>query len=119
MFVYNYFIKQTNILCVLKGVIIMKIVNRKKFIRSNLILAILLGTILFFANNTYSNVETKYKEEYIYAGDTLWTIAQNELKNNKYFEGKDIRYVVNELKTINNLSDSSLKEGERIRIPNY
>ena len=97
----------------------MKIVNRKKFIRSNLILAILLGTILFFANNTYSNVETKYKEEYICAGDTLWTIAQNELKNNKYFDGKDIRYVVNELKTINNLSDSSLKEGERIRIPNY
>ena len=79
----------------------MKIVNRKKFIRSNLILVILLGTILFFANNTYSNVETKYKEEYIYAGDTLWTIAQNELKN------------------INNLSSSSLREGEKIKIPNY
>ena len=88
----------------------MKIVNRKKFIRSNLILVILLGTILFFANN---------KEEYIYAGDTLWTIAQNELKNNKYFYGKDIRYVVDELKNINNLSSSSLREGEKIKIPNY
>ena len=63
--------------------------------------------------------ETKYKEEYIYAGDTLWTIAQNELKNNKYFYGKDIRYVVDELKNINNLSSSSLREGEKIKIPNY
>ena len=113
MFVYNYLINRTDILY------IMKIVNRKKFIRSNLILVILLGTILFFANNTYSNVETKYKEEYIYAGDTLWTIAQNELKNNKYFYGKDIRYVVDELKNINNLSSSSLREGEKIKIPNY
>lgn len=97
----------------------MKIVNRKKFIRSNLILAILLGTILFFANNTYSNVETKYKEEYIYAGDTLWTIAQNELKNNKYFDGKDIRYVVNELKNVNNLASANLKEGDKLKIPSF
>ena len=97
----------------------MKIVNKTKFIRSSIILIILIGLIVFFATNTYSNVETKYKEEYIYAGDTLWSIAQEELENNKYFEGKDIRYVVNELKKINNLSNSSLSEGERIKIPNY
>lgn len=97
----------------------MKIVNKTKFIRSSIILTILIGLIVFFATNTYSNVETKYKEEYIYAGDTLWSIAQEELENNKYFEGKDIRYVVNELKKINNLSNSSLSEGEKIKIPNY
>ena len=28
----------------------------------------------------------------------MWSIAQNELENNKYFEGKDIRYVIEELK---------------------
>lgn len=97
----------------------MRIVNKTKFIRSNVILAILISSIVIFATKTYSNVETKYKEEYIYAGDTLWTIAQNELKNNKYFYGKDIRYVVDELKNINNLSSSSLREGEKIKIPNY
>ena len=42
-----------------------------------------------------------------------------DLKNNKYFYGKDIRYVVDELKNINNLSSSSLREGEKIKIPNY
>ena len=69
--------------------------------------------------NTYSKVETKYKEEYVYLGDTLWSIAQNELENNKYFEGKDIRYVIEELKKVNNLSNSNLTEGDKIRIPNY
>lgn len=97
----------------------MKIVNKTKFIRSNVILAILVILIVILATKTYSNVETKYKEEYIYAGDTLWSIAQEELENNKYFEGKDIRYVVNELKNINNLSDANLKEGDKIKIPSY
>lgn len=97
----------------------MKIVNKRKFIRSNVILMILVGTIIIFATNAYSNVETKYKEEYIYAGDTLWAIAKEELENNKYFEGKDIRYVVDELKKVNNLSNSNLSEGDKIKIPNY
>lgn len=97
----------------------MKIVNKRKFIRSNVILMILVGTIIIFATNAYSNVETKYKEEYIYAGDTLWSIAKDELENNKYFEGKDIRYVVDELKKVNNLSSSNLSEGDKIKIPNY
>lgn len=97
----------------------MKIVNKRKFIRSNVILMILVGTIIIFATNAYSNVETKYKEEYIYAGDTLWSIAKDELENNKYFEGKDIRYVVDELKKVNNLSSSNLSEGDKLKIPNY
>ena len=97
----------------------MKIVNKRKFIRSNIILAILIILMIIFTTKTYSNVSTKYKEEYIYAGDTLWSIAQEELENNKYFEGKDIRYVVNELKNINNLSTATIKEGNRIQIPYY
>ena len=97
----------------------MKIVNKGKFIKTNLILLIIVGAIIGFTTNTYSKVETKYKEEYVYSGDTLWSIAQNELENNKYFEGKDIRYVIEELKKVNNLSNSNLTEGDKIRIPNY
>ena len=97
----------------------MKIVNKGKFIKTNLILIIIVGTIIGFTTNTYSKVETKYKEEYVYSGDTLWSIAQNELENNKYFEGKDIRYVIEELKKVNNLSNSNLTEGDKIKIPNY
>ena len=97
----------------------MKIVNKGKFIKTNLILIIIVGAIIGFTTNTYSKVETKCKEEYVYSGDTLWSIAQNELENNKYFEGKDIRYVIEELKKVNNLSNSNLTEGDKIRIPNY
>lgn len=97
----------------------MKIVNKAKFIRSNVILAILISSIVIFATKAYSNVETKYKEEYVCAGDTLWSIAQEELENNKYFEGKDIRYVVNELKNVNNLASANLKEGDKLKIPSF
>lgn len=97
----------------------MKIVDKTKFIRSNVILAILISSIVIFATNAYSNVETKYKEEYVCAGDTLWSIAQEELENNKYFEGKDIRYVVNELKKVNNLANANLNEGDKLKIPSF
>lgn len=97
----------------------MRIVNKAKFIRSNVILVILISSIVIFATNAYSNVETKYKEEYVCAGDTLWSIAQEELENNKYFEGKDIRYVVNELKNVNNLASANLKEGDKLKIPSF
>lgn len=97
----------------------MKIVNRTKFVRTISIFIILLGVIIIFSKNTYSKGDIAYKEDYIYAGDTLWSIAENEIENNKYFENKDIRAVVNELKTVNNFSSSELYEGEKIRIPIY
>ena len=97
----------------------MKIVNKTKFVRTISIFIILLGVIIIFSKNTYSKVEVSYKEDYIYAGDTLWSIAENEIENNKYFENKDIRAVVNELKTVNNFSVSELYEGEKIKIPIY
>lgn len=97
----------------------MKIVNKTKFIRTISILIMLISIVIFFSKNTYSNGEISYKEDYIYAGDTLWSIAKNEIENNKYFENKDIRAVVNELKTVNNFSNSELYEGQKIKIPIY
>ena len=82
----------------------MKIVNVKKFIRTISILVILILIIILFSNKTYSKVDTKYKEESIILGDTLWSISQEESKNNKYFENKDIREIVSEIKRINKLN---------------
>ena len=98
----------------------MKIVNMNKFIRMIIIVVAISGIAIFIGlNKAYSTGEVKYKEEYVYSGDTLWSIAQNELENNKYFEGKDIRHVIEELKKVNNLSNSNLTEGDKIKIPNY
>ena len=97
----------------------MKIVNVKKFIRTISILVILILIILLFSNKTYSKVDTKYKEESIILGDTLWSISQEESKNNKYFENKDIREIVSEIKRINKLDNLDLKEGQKLLIPTY
>ena len=97
----------------------MKIVNVKKFIRTISILVILILIIILFSNKTYSKVDTKYKEESIILGDTLWSISQEEDKNNKYFENKDIREIVSEIKRINKLDNLDLKEGQKLVIPTY
>ena len=97
----------------------MKIVNLKKFIRTISILVILILIIILFSNKTYSKVDTKYKEESIILGDTLWSISQEEAKNNKYFENKDIREIVSEIKRINKLDNLDLKEGQKLLIPTY
>ena len=97
----------------------MKIVNVKKFIRTISILVILILIIILFTNKTYSKVDTKYKEESIILGDTLWSISQQEAKSNKYFENKDIREIVSEIKRINKLDNLDLKEGQKLLIPTY
>ncbi len=97
----------------------MKVVNKGKFIRTISIIIIIIGALIVFSKNTYSKVEISFKEDYVYSGDTLWSIAEQQISNNKYFENKDIREVVSELKNINNLSNSILDEGEKIKIPIY
>lgn len=97
----------------------MKIVNKVKFVRTVSVLVVLVGAFVIFSKNAYSKGEIKYKEDFIYSGDTLWSIAREEINNNRYFNNKDIRDVVLELKDINNLKDSNLLEGEKIRIPTY
>lgn len=96
----------------------MKIVNFKKFRRTVLILVTIITLlIIILGKNTYSKGETSYKSEFIISGDTLWSIAEKESKSNKYYEDKDIRYIIYDLKQINNLTDSNLKEGQEIKIP--
>lgn len=96
-----------------------RIINKAKFIRTISILIIIIGAVIFFSKNAYSKGEIKYKEVYIYPGDTLWSISKEETIINKYFYNKDIRDVVLELKDINNLRDSNLVEGKKIKIPIY
>ena len=97
----------------------MKIVNRRKFVRTlSIVIFIVLG-VLIFTQKTYSKGEIVYKENFVYAGDTLWSIAKDEANINKYFEGKDIREIVFELKDVNNLSNSNLNTGDKIIIPEY
>ena len=97
-----------------------KIKNKTNFKIRNmllLLLAIMAVNAIFFNNNSYSKVEVSYKTELISSGDTLWSIAKRERKNNKYYQDKDVREIVYDLKQVNNLQASDLSIGQKIKIP--
>lgn len=92
----------------------MRIINRKKFIRG---LLIIIGLVsLFVCKSTFSFNTQNYKKVYVANNETLWEIAQDEAINNNYYKGKDVREVVDSIKSINNLKESSLYEGQELLI---
>lgn len=96
----------------------MKIVNKKKFIRSiSITISLIIFIILMLINTSFSHTETTYKTISIISGDTLWNIAKYEKENNIYFLDKDIRYIIDEIKYLNNLNNSNLSIGDRLIIP--
>lgn len=94
-----------------------KIVNKKKFMRSTIVLTCLLILFIFGITCSYSKTKLEYKESYVSKGETLWSIAENEINTNTYYKNKDIRNVISEIKRINNLNDGNLKIGQKILIP--
>ncbi len=94
-----------------------KVVNKKKFIRSLIVVLGLIILALLSISKTYSKTEISYKEDYIVKGDTLWSIAEKEVNSNEYYKNKDIRKVMFEIKKVNNLQDGNLTVGQKIMIP--
>ena len=96
----------------------MRIVNKKKFIRSiSITIGFVVFMILLLINTSFSHSETVYKKVSVISGDTLWSIAKYEKTYNLYFENKDIRDIVDEIKYLNNLNSSNLKIGDELNIP--
>ena len=96
----------------------MKRINKRKFIRSTSItIGLIILFILMLSNISFSHTEIKYKEIAVSAGDTLWSIAKYEQNNNLYFEDKDVRDIVAEIKLLNNLKTSNLSIGDKLSIP--
>ena len=95
-----------------------KIVNMKRFVISNIVLWFMVFmAISSIVNIAYSHDTVNYKTLYIAEGDTLWKIAEAEQKNNPYYENKDIRDIIYDIKDINNLQVSNLTVGQEIKIP--
>ena len=96
----------------------MKIVNMKKFVRSIVLMFGFMFVLTFlFINKSFSHNDTAFKKICVSSGDTLWNIAKDEKNNNEYFENKEIREIVYELQTRNNLKNSDLKIGQELNIP--
>ena len=68
-------------------------------------------------NTSFSYTETTYKTISVISGDNLWGIAKYEQENNIYFTDKEVRDIIDEIKYLNNLSNSNLKIGDTLNIP--
>lgn len=80
-----------------------------------LVILIVLGLI---TTTTYSKTEIGYKEDYVLKGDTLWSIAEQEVNQNEYYKNKDIREVMYEIRQLNHITNDNLEIGQKIIIPN-
>lgn len=98
----------------------MRITNSKKFIRMVILIVGIIVTISFyFCNISFSKGEIKTKTIYVSNGDTLWSIAQNEQKNNEYYINKDVRDIVYEIRKLNNIqNNSNLIVGQKLVVNN-
>ena len=80
----------------------MRRINKRKFIRSMIItIGLIIFLILILSNVSFSHTEISYKEIAVSSGDTLWSIARYEKNNNVYFEDKDVRDIIDEIKLEN------------------
>jgi len=96
----------------------MKIVNKKKFIRSlSVTIFLIVFIIIILTNVSLSHSEIKYKKVVISSGDTLWSIAKYEQTNNNYFENSDVRDIIEVIKLTNNLNSSNLNIYDELIIP--
>ena len=104
----------------IKGGIIIKIKNKKKFLRAILIIVGMLIFINFIVpDKSFSHQSIAYKNVSVQSGDTLWTIAKLEQEDNEYYEGKDLRDIIQDIKEVNNLSNSNLRVNQNLEIPTY
>ena len=92
--------------------------NVKKIVRSILlILGLIFVMSLFINKSTYSHKEMEYTTLKVSHGDTLWEIASDLQKNNLVYKNKDVRYIIDDIKDLNNLSSSSLYINQELIIP--
>lgn len=100
--------------------------NKKKKNRFNHIFSILMFYIIFglfifwILDYTFTprhpNYEYKFKEYVVSSGERLWDIAEEELKNNSYYEGEEVRQIIYEIEQDNKINSNQIKAGQVIKI---
>ena len=68
----------------------------------------------FGAYNSQSLTKPVYSEILVQSGDTLWNLAQEFGP-----DGKDTRFIIHEIRRINDLQADSIYPGQKILIPVY
>jgi hypothetical protein len=109
LFVYN----QNGTLVL--GEVVMKrryvLKNRRRFNIFLVTLALILSVIVFAAAANGADSEDAYETVTIRRGDTLWDLAE------KYCGNSDIRRYIEKIKAVNGMEDSTIYEGDIIKLP--
>jgi hypothetical protein len=84
--------------------------NKARFILSLAFLFVVLLTIVY-STSVLGYKQQEYKKILVREGNTLWSIAC------EHYKGTDIRKYIYELKKINNLTDSTIFQGDELLIP--
>lgn len=82
------------------------------FITISILLITSSVSILLNLDRAYSSSFKTYYEVRVVPGDTLWSLAKNNNKNND-----DIREIIHTIKSINKLENSIIKPGDIVKIP--
>lgn len=95
-----------------------KIVDKKRFIifLSTVLTIILLFISIHFKGNKAYSTKYNYKGNYVQLkikqGDTIWSIAIENMPKNY-----DVRKMVYDIKQLNNIDDAQIQPGDLIKIP--
>lgn len=94
----------------------MKVVNKKKFIKSILVLLFLIIILVFSFSNSFTKKEFITTEcDYVVSkGERLWDIAEQYKRPDQ-----DIREYIYEIKKINGLDEATIYEGQTIKVIVY
>ena len=99
----------------------LRVVNVYKFIRSVVVLLLFIITLIVLSSKASFSHTDKQMLDYttinVIYGDTIWDIASSQQENNPYYEGKDVRYIVYDIKQINSLQTGNLVVGQELKIP--
>ena len=79
---------------------------------SVMILFLSAGTIFNAYANNSTNINGTSHIVYVKNGDTLWSIAERNVPDNV-----KIRLYINEIKEINGIESSALREGQKLQMP--
>jgi LysM repeat protein len=88
-----------------------RLINKKRFYSFVIIVIIAVSSLVFATNIKGESADVQYHKITVEKGDTLWGIAK------RYNTDGDIRSYINIIKKVNNISGSTIYEGDVILLP--
>lgn len=94
----------------------MKVVNKKKFIKSVLITVFIVIMMCICISKAIASNEAEITEitYTVSKGETLWSIAKKYKQNNQ-----DVRDYIYKIEKLNNMDSATIYEGQTVKIITY